>query len=376
MKRRIVHIIDRLPPDGAERLLCEILRYRSDAFDYQVLCLVEGGVFEPVIRAMGVPVTILGKRPGVDLRMAWRLWRWLRQQRPTVVHTHLFTADTWGRLAARLAGVPLVFSTVHSVNSWQGNVHRLVDRTLARVSTRLIACTALVADKLAREDGIAAARIVTLANGVDLARFVDVTAVDIEEALAAPGTSPWLAVLGRLEPVKGQSYLLECLALLRERQTDFRCVLIGEGPDRNTLARRIVELGLQDRVFLAGFQAQVPEWLAAVDVLVIPSRWEGLPMALLEAMALAKPVVAHTVGGIPDVVRDGQEGLLVPPNHPRAMVDALQRMLVDADFRRAAGARALERVTAHYSAQSLAQDYEALYRDAMSEHRIAIGEMQ
>ena len=76
MKPRIVHIIDRLPPDGAERLLCEILRYRSDAFDYQVLCLVEGGVFEPVIRAMGVPVTILGKRPGVDLRMAWRLWRW------------------------------------------------------------------------------------------------------------------------------------------------------------------------------------------------------------------------------------------------------------------------------------------------------------
>lgn len=376
MKPRIVHIIDRLPPDGAERLLCEILRYRSDAFDYQVLCLVEGGVFEPVIRAMGVPVTILGKRPGVDLRMAWRLWRWLRQQRPTVVHTHLFTADTWGRLAARLAGVPLVFSTVHSVNSWQGNVHRLVDRTLARFSTRLIACTALVANKLAREDGIAAARIVTLANGVDLARFVDVTAVDLEEALAAPGTSPWLAVLGRLEPVKGQSYLLECLALLRERQIDFRCVLIGEGPDRNTLARRIVELGLQDRVFLAGFQAQVPEWLAAVDVLVIPSRWEGLPMALLEAMALAKPVVAHAVGGIPDVVRDGEEGLLVPPNHPRAMVDALQRMLVDADFRRAAGARALERVTAHYSAQSLAQDYEALYRDAMSEHRIAIGEMQ
>src|SRR5690606_5361261 len=154
MKPRVVHIIDRLPPDGAERLLCEVLRYRSDGFDYQVLCLAEGGVFEPVIRAMGVPVTVLDKRRGIDLRLVWRLWRWLRANKPQIVHTHLFTADTWGRLVARLAGVPLVFSTVHSVNSWQGRVHRLVDRTLALFTTRLIACTAQVADKLHDQDGI------------------------------------------------------------------------------------------------------------------------------------------------------------------------------------------------------------------------------
>lgn len=374
MKPRVVHIIDRLPPDGAERLLCEVLRYRSDGLDYQVVCLAEGGVFEPVIRAMGVPVTILGKRRGIDLRLVWRLWRWLRNSKPQIVHTHLFTADTWGRLVARLAGVPLVFSTVHSVNSWQGRVHRLVDRTLALFTTRLIACTAQVAEKLHNQDGIDARRIVTLANGVDLQRFADVTPVDIERELGASGGGPWLAVLGRLEPVKGQAYLLECLALLRDQGIEFRCVLIGDGPERESLVEKVTRLQLADRVYLAGFRDEVPAWLAAIDVLVMPSRWEGLPMALLEAMALGKPVVAHAVGGIPDVVRDGQEGLLVPPHHPQQMMQALARLLGDAALRAQMGANALSRVRSHYSAEALARAYEKLYRDAMAEHGVPLGE--
>ena len=376
MKPRVVHIIDRLPPDGAERLLCEVLRYRSDDLDYQVVCLAEGGVFEPVIRAMGVPVTILGKRRGIDLRLVWRLWRWLRNSKPQIVHTHLFTADTWGRLVARLAGVPLVFSTVHSVNSWQGRVHRLVDLTLALFTTRLIACTAQVAEKLHNQDGIDAGRIVTLANGVDLQRFADVTPVDIERELGASGGGPWLAVLGRLEPVKGQAYLLECLALLRDQGIEFRCVLIGDGPERESLVEKVTRLQLADRVHLAGFRDEVPAWLAAIDVLVMPSRWEGLPMALLEAMALGKPVVAHAVGGIPDVLRDGQEGLLVPPHHPQQMMQALARLLGDTALRAQMGANALSRVRSHYSAEALARAYEKLYRDAMAEHGVPQGEMK
>lgn len=374
MRPRVVHIIDRLPPDGAERLLCEVLRYRSDSFDYQVLCLAEGGVFEQVIRDMGVPVTILGKRRGIDLRLVWRLWRWLRASKPEIVHTHLFTADTWGRLVARLAGVPLVFSTVHSVNSWQGRVHRLVDRMLALVTTRLIACTAQVADKLQHQDGINGTRVVTLANGVDLQRFADVTPVDLAQVLGASGSGPWLAVLGRLESVKGQAYLLECLALLRDQGVAFRCVLIGDGPERDALVEQVARLQLLESVWFAGFRREVPAWLAAIDVLVIPSRWEGLPMALLEAMALGKPVVAHAVGGIPDVVRDGQEGLLVSPQHPEQMVQALARLLGDVPLRQQMGARAQARVRAHFSAESLSRAYERLYLDAMNEQAVMSGE--
>src|SRR5690606_38977012 len=127
---------------------------------------------------------------------------------------------------------------------------------------------------------------------------------------------------------------------------------------------------------LAGFGDEVPAWLAARDVLVLPSRWEGLPMALLGARALGKPVVAHAVGGSPDVGRDQQEGLLVPPAHPQQMMQALARLLGDAALRAQMGANALSRVRSHYSGEALARAYEKLYRDGMAEHGVPQGEMK
>jgi len=374
VKPLVVHIIDRLPPDGAERLLCEVLRYRSDQFDYHLICLAEGGEFEPVIRNLGVPITILGKRRGVDLRMLWHLWSWLRKHRPAVVHTHLFTADTWGRLAAWMAQVPCIVSTVHSVNSWQGRVHRLVDRGMALVTDRLIACTALVADKLRDVDGISAHRVITLANGVDLERFEDVDGRDLITEFDFPHRWPLFAVLGRLEPVKGQGYLLECLAQCRERGVHINLLLIGDGPDRAALEQQVEDAELLDRVRFAGFRRDVPEMLASIDVLVIPSRWEGLPMALLEAMALGRPVIAHAVGGIGDVVEPGVQGVLVPAGQSQEMASAIAMLAGDVSLRQRMGAAARQRVREHYSAEVLSAQYEALYRDVLGSTQSAEGE--
>lgn len=365
-KPLVVHIIDRLPPDGAERLLCELLRYRSEEFRYRVLCLVEGGEFEQIIRAMGVPIDILGKKPGVDLAMLFRLWRWLRREQPTIVHTHLFTADTWGRIAAKLALVPGIFSTVHSVNAWQGRAHRWVDRALALVTTKLIACTQQVAEKLVLVDGIAEGKVVALANAVDLERFQNVTPINLQAQFGIPADIPVVAVLGRLEPVKGQAYLLTCLRQLRERNVSVCCLFIGDGPDKEALQQQVTALALDDSVFFAGFRRDVPQVLAAIDVLVIPSQWEGLPMALLEAMALARVVVAHDVGGIADVLRDGQDGFVVPAENPSALVNALEKVIVDAPLRHDMGLSARQRIEDKYSAKELSACYEALYHKVLT----------
>lgn len=368
MKPLVVHIIDRLPPDGAERLLCEVLRYRSDRFSYEVICLAEGGEFAAPLVEMGVPVTVLGKRRVVDLAMLWRLWIWLRRQRPAVVHTHLFTADTWGRLAARLAGVPVIISTVHSVNAWQGRIHRLVDRYLAMMTTRLIACTPQVEEKLVQQDGVARRRIVTLANAVDLQRFDRVSPANLVDSFGFDGNVPVAAVLGRLEAVKGQEYLLGVLALLKQRGIRLQLLLIGDGPQRQELERRVHQLGLEGSVRMAGFRRDIPQLLASVDLLVMPSQWEGLPMALLEGMAMSRPVVAHRVGGIPDVVRDGVEGLLVAPDSPQDLADALQRLIEDPALRGHMGRAARERVSMCYSAEKLSADYEWLYQQTLAPH--------
>ena len=369
MTPRVVHIIDRLPPDGAERLLCEILRYRSSEFEYEVLCLVEGGEFEQNILELGVPVTILGKKPGIDIGMLWRLWKWLRHKKPQVVHTHLFTADTWGRLAARLAFVPQVFSTVHSVNSWQKWPHKVVDRMLAMVTTSLVACTSLVAEKLVKQDGISSKRVVTLPNGVDLERFRNISPVNVCSEFSLSASMPVMAVLGRLEPVKGQAYLLSCLAELRDQGVSAQCLFIGDGPDLDVLRQQVSELQLEEIVRFAGFRRDVPQMLSAIDVLVIPSQWEGLPMALLEAMALGKAVVAHRVGGIPDVIRDKKEGLLVEQGNKDEMVAALRRVMSSDVLRREYGNAALTRVQQHYSAEALSHAYEDLYKQTKSGRR-------
>lgn len=362
MKPRVVHIIDRLPPDGAERLLCDVLRYRSDAFEFEVLCLVEGGPFMQPLLDMGVPVTVLGKRRGIDPVMMIRLLRWLRRRRPAVVHTHLFTADTWGRLAAWLTGVPVLVSTVHSVNSWQRGIHRLVDRLLARITTRLIACTPQVESKLVWQDRIPATRVVTLVNGVDLARFRHVVPVDVRREFGFTLDAPVAAIVGRLEKVKGQFDFLKVLARLRDHGHDLNLLLLGDGPMRARLEAEIERLRLADRVRLAGFRRDIDRLLADVDMVLIPSWWEGLPMALLEAMALARPVVAHAVGGIPDVIRHEREGLLVRLGARERMEQAVIRLLEDPALRRTLGDAARERVRARYSAQQLSAEYEQLYR--------------
>ena len=135
----VVHMIDELPPDGAERLIVDVLSKRSSAFDYRVLCLVRGGELQKDIEDLGVPVDILGKRIGFDPSLIPKLIRYLKHHRVSVVHTHLFTADFWGRLAAKLAGVDAIFSTSHSENNWKSAVHRFLDRRMAVFSNALSA---------------------------------------------------------------------------------------------------------------------------------------------------------------------------------------------------------------------------------------------
>lgn len=359
----IVHLIDRLPPDGAERLLVDLMRYRSPRFRYAVGCLVEGGPLEAELLALEVPVHRFGKRRRYDLACLRRLTRWLRDKRPRAVHTHLFTADTWGRLAARLARVPGIYSTVHSANDWKGRTERLIDRALARCSTRIVACSETVRASLIERDRIAAARVTCIPNGVDLARVGSPEPAPLRAEFDFPPQVPILAVIGRLHPAKGHRDLLPALSALREQGLDFRVLIVGEGPLREELESAIASRDLGPRVILTGQRGDVPALLAALDALVIPSRWEGLPIVLLEAMARGCPIVASRVGGIPDAVRDAREGLLVPPGDPDALAAALARLLASPELRRELGANAARRARERYDAAATMRAYEALYDD-------------
>ncbi|GIK82818.1 MAG: group 1 glycosyl transferase [Comamonas sp. SCN 65-56] len=362
----VAHVIDELPPDGAERLIVDVLRRRSARFRYVVVCLVRGGLLERELQEIGVPVVVLGSRGGFDFALLFRLVHWLRREHVAVVHTHLFAADAYGRVAARLAGVRAVFSTVHSVNAWKSSLHRSIDSLLARISTQVIACTDEVGQVLRHRDHLPAARVTVVPNGIDLRRFEHASGSGVRDELGIPTDVLICGVIGRLHPAKGHADLFEAIARLRAAdRTRFVCLLVGDGELRAGLEAAAHELGIGEQLRWLGLRADVPRLLAALEFVVMPSRWEGLPMALLEAMACEKAVIATRVGGIPDVVRDQVDGLLVDSGNIDALARGMVRLMDDPTLRRSLGQHARQSVLARYDVSRTTQAYESMYAQAL-----------
>lgn len=363
----IVHMIDELPRDGAEMLLVDLMRLRMPGCRYQIVCLIRGGPLEQDFQRLGIQVKIFGRRHKFDIGLVFRVAAWLRKEKVDVVHTHLFTADTYGRLAARIAGVPAVFSTVHNiVNPWKGSGRKAIDRLFARLSTAVVGCSEEVTKTLASRDKIPVAKLVSIPNGIDLQKFSSFSGAGVREEFGLPVERQLIGVVGRLHEQKAHDDLFRALALLPQvRARQLTCLVIGTGDLLAPLTQLVKELGLEDCVIFTGMRTDVPRLVAALDVFVMSSRWEGLPIALLEAMASAKAVLCTRVGGIPDVVIDGDNGVLVNAGDVAHFAQRLDALLQDADLRQRLGHRARETVIARFDVSRTATAYNRLHRQAL-----------
>lgn len=360
-------MIDELPRDGAEMLLLDLMRHREPGFRYAVVCIIRSGPLEEEFARIGIPVIIFGRRGKLDVSLVLRLTSWLRRNRAAIVHTHLFTADTYGRLAAKLAGVPVVFSTVHNiVNPWKGGFRKGIDRLFARLSTRVIGCSEEVTQALATRDGIPAERLMAIPNGIDLRKFAQVSGEGVRAEFGLPADRPLLGVVGRLHPAKDHENLFRALAAMPQaRAGEVSCLVVGTGELQDALHAMVRQMGLEPCVVFTGMRTDVPRLVAALDVFVMPSRWEGLPIALLEAMASAKPVICTRVGGIPDVVRDGDNGLLVDASDPAQLQQRIAQLLDSPDERTRLGLRARDTVIERFDVTRTAAAYNNLHRQAL-----------
>ena len=287
----------------------------------------------------------------VDPLTLVRLAARLRRDRADVLHAHLSTASLIGSLAARLAGVPSIV-TVHGLNR----------RTAFMCAQRIIAVSHAVCRHLVAQ-GIPESRIAVIHNGIELERYrrpPDAGLVRARLGLT-PGES-LIGAVGRLGPEKGHSYLIEAAALLiRRDRLPVRLVIVGEGRNRPVLEATTLRCGIAGRVTLVGFQRDVMPYEAALDLFCLPSLKEGLSLSALEAMALAKPVVASRVGGTPEVVVDGETGLLVEPADPEALAQALAGMLRDRERAQRMGEAGRARVEALFDLDHSVDRIEALY---------------
>lgn len=366
---RIAHLIHGLGLGGAQQVIRFLVAARSPGFEHFVYSC-HGGVFAEPIAAAGATVRIVPRYlPKLDPLWVLGLARQLQRDRVEVVHGHLFGDSLHGYFACRLRGLLPMVITLHNSADARTGLQLRGYRYLLGARTVPIACAEFVRQSFIATHGQVAERLQTIANGIP-DRAPAASRETLRASLAAeldlPEGALWLATLGRLAEQKAYDVLLDALSQLPPAAPDWRLVLLGDGPLRADLEARAGRLGLRDRVRFAGFRDDAAALLPAFDGVVFSSHFEGLPIALLEAMAAAKPVVATAVGGIPAAITDEEEGLLVSPRDPPRLAAQLSRLLASAELRRRLGNGARRRYLAEFEAAAMTRQYEAVYRQAAS----------
>lgn len=367
-RTRVLHLIWALDLGGAERQVLEIVRgLDRSRFEPVVGCVVRKGRWGEALEKEGIRVIDLAKRPGFDPWLLFRLVRLLRQGGFQILHTHAFTAASWGRLAALLARTPVVVAHEHSAFSLDSAVRRTVDRALAIGTSRWVVVSEALARDLLRVEHLPLPRLVLVRNGISFPAEegvpVDVPAVRKE--LGASGFRELVGSVGRLEQRKGLEVLIEAVCRLAPGRPGLGAVLVGDGPLRGALEEKVRSLGLADRVVLAGRREDVYRVLRSLDVFALPSHTEGLSISLLEAAAAGCPIVATNVGGNAEVVEDGQSGILVPAGSPEALAGAIERLLDDRAAARALGEAAERTVRDRFASSAMVRSIEGLYVDLL-----------
>lgn len=364
---RILHVVDTLATGGLERFVTDLaIAQRQAGHAVSVFSVLRCEGFRAELERSGVPVVFGDKRTGFDLGALRRLRSAARAAE--VVHSHNFVPNYYAALA--LAGTACVLvNTCHNMGT-RLSARRL--RWLYRASLKrtraVVAVGAQVRERLV-SDGTVPVELATLVrNGVPMARFGDARGRR-DTARAQLGLAPESLVVGcvgRLVALKNHALVIAQLPSLLARFPALRLVLLGDGPLRDALAAQAGALGLGDRVLLAGTRPDVADLLPAFDVFALPSRTEGLSIALIEACATGLPVVASAVGGNVEIVDDSHTGLLVPADDGPALAGALARLLEDRELRERIGAAARSWVAMNASIEAAVRGYDAVYLGALA----------
>jgi glycosyltransferase involved in cell wall biosynthesis len=373
----VLHVITRMIVGGAQEntmlscALADPLRFRSTILSGPETG-TEGELHSECARR-GVPVRIepwlvRSVHPVKDLVALGRLVGPMRGS--DVVHTHSSKAGILGRVAARLARVGVVIHTVHGwpFHDRQPWAVRMAWVTLERFAARLADVLIVVAEA-DRAEGLRLGigrpeQYRLIRSGIEIERYRDVavTRASARERLGVPADASVIGTVGRLGPQKAPLDLLSAFERVAHARPEAHLVLVGDGPQRGAVERAIAAAGLSDRVHLLGLRHDVPNLLRAFDVFALASRWEGLPRVFPQAMAAGLPIVATSVDGATDAIRDGETGFLVPPGRPDVMAERLLALATDRARALRMGAAGLARV-GEFSARRMVDQLEALYAE-------------
>ena len=387
-KIKVIHVITRFDKGGAaentfltvtglnsigyEVILVRGLSYESNMGPAETMaaesCLEDAG--RSGIRILTMPGLVRRIYPLGDLKTLYKLTTLFTEERPHIVHTHTSKAGILGRWAARLAGVHVIIHTPHGhvfwgyFNKWQTRTYIFLERLTATITDRIITLTGQekkdhLRYHIAREN-----KFTVIHSGVDLSRFSNIRADlhDAKKRLGVPKETFIVGTVGRLTRIKGHKYLIEAARKILLTRPDMTFIFLGDGELMNDLKAQAASLGIYDKVKFLGWRDDVAEVMSTFDLFVLPSLNEGMGKVLVEAMAMGKPIIASNVGGVSDLVKNEENGLLVPPEDADAIARSISILHSDPMKRKEMGEKG-KAIAGEYGADSMVRKIDRLYRE-------------
>lgn len=362
-KIRISYLVYDLGPGGLQNFVFNLAnRLDSNLFECTIIGFSQKYRIEREKLTEGVKILAFNKQKGNDLGLIYQLYRLLRQERPHCVQSHNWGTLFEGLVSAKLARVPAF------IHAERGTIERrrrnlILQWLLWRRVDQVLCVSELHRQRLSEAVGFSRDRIRPIANGVDTDTFRPCPngKETIRSMLGLKPEQFYIGTVGNLRPVKNQVLMLRACRKLCQNYENVRVIIAGTGPLQDELSHYTKELGIQHKVQFLGARTDIPDVLNAMDVFVLPSLSEGMPNAVLEAMACGLPVVATRVGGLPEVVEDGETGILTPSQDEAFLESALFNLLHDDTKRQMLGEKGRKRVLEHFSLDKMVEEYQNLY---------------
>ncbi|MGR3303161.1 MAG: glycosyltransferase [Candidatus Scalindua sp.] len=376
-KIKVLQIVHSLPRSGGlERVVYHIAtRLDKQKFHTVVCCLVKKGAFSGEFQKKGVEVVYMGgksqrKTSAIFLVLMGffnfptflKLFFFIRKNRFDIVHTHMFYAGVLGRLAARLAGSPLIFHTIHSSYTWKKNIHHRIDKWLAGYTYKIVAVNSPNRDFTIKKTKIPSAKFITILNGIDLPQVNKrINIQTTRRKLGIDSSSSVIGYVGSLEKIKGIGYLISAAPEVLQVRPEAKVLIVGDGELMCQLQKTVRELGIENSVIFLGWRSDIHILLAIMDLFVCPAVQEGVGIATAEAMAMKKPVILTPTYSMPQLLENGITAMLIPPKDHHALAQGILDLLEDQDKAVRIGIEACKRIEKHFSITRMIRDYENLY---------------
>jgi glycosyltransferase involved in cell wall biosynthesis len=365
----ILHIISTLHVGGVENQLALILgKYDRRKLSPLVCSLSDKGEIGREIKESGIEVIPLKK---LGHQFNWTIvrdiYKLIKTRDVKIVRTHQYHANLYGRLAAWLAKVPCIVASVHNVYTQDKKLHRrIINRFLSGFTDRVVAVSETVKRDIVKYDGLRADKVTVIYNGIDAQRFFNISGNSIRANLGIPLEAHVVGTVGRLTIQKGQRYLIDAVAMLKEKFPQIALLIVGDGPMRDDLQNCAKTLGIDKNAIFLGTRRDIPQLLSAMDIFVLPSLWEGLGTALIEAMASGKAVIATDIAPFREIINSEKVGILVPVKDRRAIASSIELLLNNKALAQTLAECAKERSFSNFSMDITTNRYVGLFENILS----------